>query len=57
MSTEYTTITVRKSDKRVFEQTLDLVAEEVGDEPTKSDALRELSEAYVGRDACGRWQK
>lgn len=52
-----TTITVRKSDKEVFEQTLDAVAKEIGDEPTRSEALRELAEAYIGRDSCGRWQE
>jgi len=55
--TEKTTITVRKSDKQVFEQTLDAIAEEIGDKPTRSEALRELSEAYIGRDSLGRWQK
>ena len=54
--TEHTTIAVRKRDKRVFEQALDAVSEELGEEPTHSDALREISEAYCGRDACGRWQ-
>ncbi|MDS0284763.1 hypothetical protein NDI86_21915 [Halomicroarcula sp. S3CR25-11] len=54
--TEKTTITVRKSDKQVFEQTLDAIAEEIGDRPTRSEALRELSEAYIGRDSLGRWQ-
>lgn len=54
--TEHTTIAVRKRDKQVFEQALDAVSKELGEEPTHSDALREISEAYCGRDACGRWQ-
>jgi len=54
--TEYTTISVRKSDKEAFEQTLDAVAAEIGEEPSQSDALREISEAYVGGDACGGWR-
>jgi len=53
----YTTITVKERDKEVFEQTLDAVAEEIGDEPTRSQALRELSEAYVGGDALGAWKR
>lgn len=54
--TEHTTITVRKRDKQVFDQTLDAIAEEIGDKPTRSEALRELSEAYIGRDSLGEWQ-
>lgn len=54
---DWTTLTVRKRDKEVFRQTLDAVAEELNDEPTHSDALREISEAYVGGDACGRWRE
>lgn len=56
MSTEYTTLTVRKSDKQAFKQALDAVATELGEEPTHSDALREISEAYCGHDARGEWQ-
>jgi hypothetical protein len=54
--TEYTTITVRQSDKVVFEEALDLVATEIGEEPTHSDAVRELSEAYCGHNALGEWK-
>jgi len=53
---DHTTMTVRKSDKEVFEQCLDAVAEEIGERPTRSQALRELSEAYIGRDSCGKWR-
>lgn len=55
--TDQTTISVRREDKKVFEQALDAVAAELGDEPTQSDGLRELAEAYVGRDACGQWKE
>lgn len=55
--TDKTTITVRQSDKEVFDQTLDAVAEEIGGKPTRSEALRELAEAYMGHDSCGRWQE
>jgi len=47
---DYTTISVRKRDKQVFEQALDHVAEQVGEEITHSDALRELAESYIGKD-------
>lgn len=54
--TEYTSISVREEDKQVFEQTLDAIAKELGEEPTHSDALREISESYIGRDGCGGWR-
>lgn len=53
---ENTTIMVKKRHKEVFEQTLDAVAEEIGEEPTQSQALRELAEAYAGHNGCGRWR-
>jgi hypothetical protein len=54
--TEYTTLTVRQADKAVFKQALDAVAVELGEEPTHSDALREISEAYTGNNALGEWK-
>ena len=54
---ETTTISVRRRDKVVFEEAMDAVAEEIGDRPTQSDALREMAEAYVGRDGLGEWQE
>ena len=53
---DWTTLTVRKRDKEVFKQTLDAVADELNGEPTHSDALREISEAYVGHNGCGKWK-
>lgn len=54
--TEYTSISVREEDKQVFEQTLDAIAKELGEEPTHSDALREISESYIGNQPLGEWK-
>lgn len=54
--TDYTTVSVRKSDRPRFEQAKEAVATELGDEPTNADVVRELIEAYVGGDARGRWK-
>jgi len=54
---EHTTVMVRKSTKPQFEQAKESVAQEIGGKPTRSEALRELAEAYMGHDSCGRWQE
>ena len=48
---DYTTITVRKEDKQVFEQTLDSLADTLGEEPTRSEAMRELAQSYLRTQA------
>jgi len=53
---DYTTISVRQSDKEAFQEAAQAVEKEIGESPSQSDVLRELAEAYVGRDACGGWQ-
>lgn len=56
--TDWTTVTVRPRDKQAFDEVVDVVAEELDeDEVTHSAALREVSEAYLGRDARGRWRE
>lgn len=54
--TDYTTLRIRKSAKPRFEQAAEAVAEEIGERPTQAEVVRELTEAYLGGDACGRWR-
>lgn len=55
--TDWTTVTVRPEDKQAFAEVVDVVAEELDEDVTHSEALREVSEAYLGRDACGQWRE
>ncbi|ADB64008.1 hypothetical protein Htur_5281 (plasmid) [Haloterrigena turkmenica DSM 5511] len=55
MSTDYTSLGIRKETKPYFEQAKEAVATELGEEPTADQVVRELVEAYCGGDACGRW--
>jgi len=53
---DYTTISVRKTDKEAFKEAAQAVESELGESPSQSDVLRELAEAYVGRQPRGAWQ-
>jgi len=54
--TDYTTLSVTPESKNTFEEAKKAVQAELGDSVTQSDVIRELSEAYIGRDGCGRWK-
>jgi len=56
MSTNYRTLAIKNETEPVYEQAREAVAEELGEEPTHNDVVRELAEAYMGHNACGRWQ-
>lgn len=51
-----TTISILQTTRPRFEEAKEAVAEELGEKPTQDDVVRELIEAYIGRDACGRWR-
>jgi hypothetical protein len=53
---DYTTISVRQSDKEAFQEAARAVETELGESPSQSDVLREIAEAYVGRQPRGAWQ-
>lgn len=40
-----------------FEEASDVVAEELGEDVARWEVVRELSEAYLGRDALGKWRE
>jgi len=53
---DYTTISVRKSDKEAFQEAMEAAKNELGEDPSQSDVLREIAEAYVGNQPMGEWQ-
>lgn len=57
MSSEQWQVALHPNDRPRFEEAKDAVAEEIGENPTNGDVVRELMEAYLGGDALGRWRQ
>jgi hypothetical protein len=55
-SYDYRTLAIKDETEPVYEQARELVSEELGEEPTHNDVVRELAESYIGRDGCGGWK-
>jgi len=53
---DHTTLRIRGSTESAFEEARQAVALELDGEPTPDAVVRELCEAYCGRDALGAWR-